>query len=263
MLFFTSATGPYLPFLPLYVYFARKFNSRSVFEFIIDDDNIFLESTKRSIDFLRKRNEIHLRGIPSSTPRPEMDNSLRFIIQPELRADFVYIGDIDIFILEDIMSIHRPIFDAGLPYSNIIRAGSKRMSGLHLTRFDAYYPIIDVSDIVASTKNDEEILYKILERSGIIKRQSEIDSLNIGRTTHGIHLSLNRIPFCHVDIRVDWRIKWKFVKLFESVTKEPDFDDFVDSLSVHSRMYLANLVFLHRGISSVGEEVFVRFTGEK
>lgn len=85
-------------------------------------------------------------------------------------TEYVYIGDIDIIVLDStIVDQHLKLMaKTGLPYSNRARGGPRaQLSGLHFTRYDAYYPVPDVSDIDITQEVDEALLYKIVQRRGL------------------------------------------------------------------------------------------------
>jgi len=258
LLFYTSATGWYLPFFPLYVYFAHQSNPGCSFEFIVDSANDVELNYSLVLDYLRRDRgiQISFRNKNEASVQPSMENTLRFVLPPQQVAEFVYIGDIDILIIENVMHRHGAVFDAGLPYSNVIRPGTKKLTGLHLTKYDAYFPLSDVDKIVSTYSNDEEVLYRIVERSGKLKRQPEIDGIGVGRPQHGIHMSLNRIPFMDWAMRVDWGISWDYVKRTHAVISGKTFQKFVRRLPYASRLYLANIYFLVKAIANEGEEAF-------
>jgi hypothetical protein len=122
-------------------------------------------------------------------------NIVRFLEEPQIKTEFTYIGDIDILVLEHVSPRHRRmIADLGIPHSNIQRAGEERLSGLHFTRTDAYYPVqIPIGfDIGArGTATDERFLY------GLAKARGELPPPeHRRRPAHGFHLSFkNRVPF--------------------------------------------------------------------
>lgn len=116
-------------------------------------------------------------------------NSVRFILKPCTQAEYIYITDIDIICCEDIADKHiADLTQYNSPYSNIVRKNTKRLTGLHFTKYSAYYPL-DINYIkTLSTyiSNDEELLYEI------VKKNTNIDLSRTYRPVHGIHMSLNR-----------------------------------------------------------------------
>ena len=113
-------------------------------------------------------------------------NSVRFISEPKIKNDYVYITDIDMFIFVDNFYLHL-IDDMNRRkscYSNIVRPNSYQLSGLHFIKYNAYYPIPKQKqyDIV-----DEVLLYNILKSKKI-----NIDHKTQYRPQFGIHASPSR-----------------------------------------------------------------------
>jgi hypothetical protein len=114
-------------------------------------------------------------------------NAARFLETPSSMAPYLYIGDIDIVVLEDIAARHLPQLEkTGLPYSNILRPGKPHLSGLHFTRWDARFPL--PSGVVQGV-SDEALLHDQVAATGPLP-----DPAETYRPIHGFHLSLNRDP---------------------------------------------------------------------
>lgn len=258
LLFFTCATGFYSNFVAPYIYFAAKNNPSSAFEFILSDVDKFIQKHHKALEWLKTNLDlkIELRSVNEQKIKPKIDNSIRFVMEPRLRAEYVYIGDVDIMILEDILSIHSPIFSAGLPYSNVVRTGTKRLTGLHLCKSSLHYPLGDINDLVDTIINDEELLYSIVERKGQLGSEDIRNKLNVGRPIHGIHLSLNRLPFSFHTERVGWGLTHKWLQDFKQTAKSDEFKDFFHNLYQGSQSILINLVYLSEGNEVVGRERF-------
>ena len=116
-------------------------------------------------------------------------NTVRFITEPTIKNEYIYIGDIDIICLE------KEIFDKHIKYmkrkkmhySNIVRKTTPpRLTGLHFSVYDYYYPLPPLDDL-DMTRNDEELLAEIVVRNGINLNYSAT-----WRPTPGIHFSINR-----------------------------------------------------------------------
>jgi hypothetical protein len=182
-----------------------------------------------------------------------MENSIRFILEPRLAGDYVYIGDVDIMILENIWDWHKPVFDAGLPYSNVIRLGKKKLTGLHFVKRDRYYPIPVIDDLIKSIENDEELLYEINKRSGLLYDEKEYNKIRQGRPIHGLHMSLNRLPFSYEPERVGWNMSFKNLEKFGALIKTEIFNDFFKTLYPGSSQILLNLIFLSHGAMGLGK----------
>jgi hypothetical protein len=111
----------------------------------------------------------------------------------------VYTGDVDMLIVREtpgLCELHvQHSEEIELPYSNRVRRGFKRLTGLHFVRTHAYYPrVLPVmtryrdritagqSDIV-----DEELLYRMMEESvGLPQKRGSFT------VHHGIHLGVFR-----------------------------------------------------------------------
>ena len=246
ILFFTCATGVYQHFVIPYIFFASRYNKSASFEILVDDADLFIETNKRSLRFFYKNDiVVNIRTLPVVPVKPKMQNSYRFIIEPELQAEYVYIGDIDIMIVEEILPLHLHIFEENLPYSNIVRKGTKKLTGLHFAKYNKQYPLPEISGLVKSIENDEELLYEIMSRKGMIYPSEVYDKIE--RPQHGIHMSLNRLPYFYQKSRSDWGMHRKYLEKLQTLFEEDYFKDFFATLDVSSRMTLINVLVLTRG----------------
>lgn len=120
-------------------------------------------------------------------------NTLRFVIQPELKADYVYIGDADIFVTEEITPQHvENMRKNNLDFSNAVRAGKRRLTGLHFMEYDKMYPLPSLRGLRLGKKNDEEVLYELMNRKGYKMPDSSLTF----RPAHGLHISMfSSAPF--------------------------------------------------------------------
>lgn len=229
ILFFTCATKFYENFVTPYIFFAAIHNSSSSFEFIVDDIASFKDRHQQSLNWLIKNLNIviSLQDKQALMNHPRVENSIRFVNQPKIKAEFVYIGDVDIMIMEDIASWHQPIFEAGLPYSNIVRPGTLRLSGLHFAKYSSHYPLPDITDLINLENNDEELLYKIVERKGLLYSNEKYFSIKNTRPVHGLHMSLNRLPFSYKKERVGWGMSYSHLARAESIFNSEIFKDFL------------------------------------
>ena len=76
------------------------------------------------------------------------------------------------------------------PYSNWVRPGTKRLTGLHFCRRDWQYPLLLNNDLLDAPVSDEQLLYLLVERKlGFPPPEAESY-----RPVHGIHVSPNRAP---------------------------------------------------------------------
>lgn len=119
-------------------------------------------------------------------------NSLRFVIEPLTKRDFVYISDVDIICCTENFTsfLKQDMNENNRQYSNICRdknAKHKHLSGLHFTKWDAYYPL-DFKKIKFSDYGDECLLYDI------VRMRNEIDYCTKYRPVFGPHVSPSRSP---------------------------------------------------------------------
>ncbi len=257
ILFFSCATKFYKNFLPLYVFFAEHSNPGSSYEFIVDNLDDFNVKHNRTLSWLSENGiNILLRDLSEINHKPKVDNSIRFISEPVTRSNFVYIGDVDILILEKIYDWHKPLFDAGAPYSNVIRPDNKKLTGLHFVDAKKYYPLPDISDLIDSVANDEELLFQIVKRRGILYDNSFYEMYLRGRPVHGIHVSLNRLPFSYGRERVGWELSYDRLSKINKIFQTDLFKDFYKTLYPGSSYIILNLIFLSHGVFDKGIDYY-------
>jgi hypothetical protein len=191
---FTCANAKYEDFAPIFIASCLWSNPATVVEIGVENIHAFrikhgpalsvLSDNYGSAAFL-------IRPADWVTPKGRriLPNSVRFLTTPEIKSEYVYIGDIDIITLQkDIRSIHLAhMARTGLPFSNSVRPGTRRLTGLHFTRFDAQYPLAPHDDLVGVRISDEMLLYRLVER-----KHGPIPETPFFRPVHGIHVSPNR-----------------------------------------------------------------------
>jgi hypothetical protein len=114
-------------------------------------------------------------------------STIRYINNVTTKADYVYISDIDFVILDpNLVQTHLDrMKETGLPYCNGFREESRALTGLHFTKYDAYYPV-DYDGIDIVNLQDEQALYQMVR-----KRIGRIP-MDFFRPVHGIHISPSR-----------------------------------------------------------------------
>ncbi len=194
LLFFTCANQPYHDFAPLYACSVMFSVPSARVEIGVEGAFTFEAVHGGAVEVLREQfgaDSFTFHSVPWALANGAriVPNTVRFMVEPAQDAEFIYIGDIDIIFLDRTFPTAHLNFMAktGLPYSNSVRPGTRRLSGLHFTRRRAYYPVADVSDIELTNANDEEVLYEIVRRKGLPVQDQEWF-----RPTHGIHMSPNR-----------------------------------------------------------------------
>jgi hypothetical protein len=198
--FFTVVTRLYWPFVVPYAASVLHHNDDAVVEICVQGLKSFRKKHSRAISAINEKfpDRFHLRRGNFKGITPGM---VRFVETPEWMSEYTYIGDVDILILEpNITDAHlADMHRSGLPYSNVLRPNRQRLTGLHFTRSDRYYPVRLPTDL-DWLSNGEEALYRIVAANGLPLPNPD----DHWRPVHGIHLSLNRAPTNLT--RPDWEI---------------------------------------------------------
>lgn len=188
---YTAANRLYEPFILPYIASNLLHNPQAHVEIGVEDAPYTQDYYDKGLRYIAENISPHfsLNTVDFGKASP---NNIRFLAQPKTRADYVYIGDIDILILEDIARWHiTRMAETKRPYSNTLRPGKKALSGLHFSSWDAFYPLPDLSHIPnARTHPDEALLYEIVTGRGHTLPRPDDKQ----RPLHGFHLSLNRRP---------------------------------------------------------------------
>ena len=261
LIFYTAATGFYHNFIAPYALFASHFNRGVTLEFIVWNVRKIMEIHGRAIKAIEKENDckIVLRKKPEKLPPLLHDNSLRFLVTPKTPVgeyEFIYIGDIDIFITQSVCKVHEGFVNSDLPYSNVLRPGCNKLSGLHFARTKYLYPlpkkIKQYSELV-----DEEILYKIYELNGYLYKTLPPEIEKIGRPACGIHLSVNRLPFSDGG-RPGWSLG-KQLEVANQFLRKDSTLDIINLMSKGSRRILLNVLVLAEGVKHLERPLFDKF----
>lgn len=235
----TVVNNSYQRYLSLFIYFCLI--SYPYYGIRIFLTGALSDSHREHIDELKKRGDVEIfEHVFKDFPKGNQElKTLRWIIGPEHFEDYenIYIGDIDMLICRedvDLMSQHlEHCRKNDLPYSNAIRSGTSRLSGLHFVKKDEYYntmmaTIEEYKDLLRRGKlkgiKNEEILYKMVKKAGLGLPKGWF------RPHHGIHLGLWRKgerkvskPAWKVINRDMYREHYKFYRLVASLG-DPLFD---------------------------------------
>ena len=199
LLFFTAVDNGYEDFLPLYIYFANKYNENSSFEFLV-------KNLKE--DFLSLINNFSNQfGIKNVLLRNFNNeffdaNQYRFIDEPTIKCEYTYIGDVDIFIKENILPFHiSKMNEHNTIYDNCIRPDQrKKLTGLHFIKTEEWYKQTkNVRHEFISLYSDKKCKINNEELLKLIADKSKVKLFDNGkffpRPLHGVHISLKRKPF--------------------------------------------------------------------
>ena len=217
--FLASARGDvYFRMLPAYAYFALVSNPNSIVEIIVPSRDVFINENSDGLAFMLMTPDMNVcvreeqwqliqpirsRFTNKNISNPEkvklVPHSLRMLEVPVVKADYVYLSDVDILLTESVVNSERlaQMQRHNLPYSNILRQNSSvpRLTGVFLARMEEFYsPAFRLQQHDAiyglngfeSKMNDENILAVMCNRS------HGLPGPDTYRPLHGVHLSYNR-----------------------------------------------------------------------
>lgn len=200
--FFTCCDKKYEHFIPIFVHSILYYNDDADIEIGVENKDELDKNVTDCISLIRewyKDANIVIRDAYFGLHKVDKlwracPNVVRFIETPTIKNEYVYICDIDIITLDkNITATHvMDMEKTGLNYSNIVRPYTdenlRRLTGLHFSKWDSYYPIPDFSDLVRQSmlNNDEVFLYNLVKKQNVISEETQF------RPVHGIHISANR-----------------------------------------------------------------------
>ncbi len=241
VLFFTCANRAYEDFVGLYIFCALWTMPSAIAEVGVEDVERFYQENSRLVAALGARfpGRFLIRTVDwTILDGKSLPHSVRFLTEPLSRAEHVYIGDIDVLHLDRAFPSEHLAFMAreGLPYANSVRPGTRRMSGLHFSRWDAMYPIVLPTSADLAGKNDEMLLADLLEKRGL-----PIQNRIWWRPVPGIHISPNREPQSHVTPEgrkvPGWGIT-PWIKYYQRLRKDKGFRSVEPYLDKEARIAL-------------------------
>jgi|LGVF01.1.fsa_nt_gb hypothetical protein len=214
----TYASGrEYLEFIPVYIYSILK--AYPDYEVVIFCAEILPDNIRNSLSYIEGMGafsveEGYLKHVPSGFDKKISAACKRWFVYSQKFKEYkyLYIGDIDVFILPEETPIHEQHLKhceaIDLDYSNVRRrANGKRLSGLHFIKTEAYLermlPVVEKYKKLYNNdklhyENDENMLFDIISESGLglCPRATDgewIDPADPSfRPVHGIHLAVFR-----------------------------------------------------------------------
>lgn len=239
--FFTLAIGKYKRFIAPYVTSVLINNKDAVCEIITDaprtkeldavcdifGDRCMIWTDTKSI--VTSQNQlVDINRAP---------NAFRFLTVPSRLEEMTYIGDVDVLVLDNDVSIqhNEHMKEIGLPYSNIVRdynAKRPRLTGLHCVKTTDYYYHKDdngnniIQNLIQtyidfglySRYGDEELLYMLCKEGIGIPHKTTF------RPVHGIHISPNRQPFEHKGVP-GWGISAERMSQYRKMKEKPEWKE--------------------------------------
>lgn len=197
-LVYTLCNTPYEHFIPLFILSNVFFNNDVDIEIGVSKP-ILSENIEKTITIIKTafpNNKIKItynsfREIDKTFAKVNdiklRYGTLRWFVHPQINDDYVYISDIDIICLEPFTQWHiKQMNSWNGEYDNIVRHNNKqKMSGLHFSKYTAFYPI-NIKYVTNWETNDEIILKQLVSAKTIINEKLT------KRPVHGFHLSPNR-----------------------------------------------------------------------
>jgi len=175
-------------------------------EIYVKSKKDFIKNNKKGLDILNRYfpKSFIIHSIPDiyfsgKIKYPLIGQIVRFLELPIIQSKYTYIGDIDIMNSDsNIVQIHEELMEKQeLPYSNIVRPNSERLTGCMFVENEKYYP--KLKKVFKQFKENPDSIYKPILNDEIllhhlVKKVHKLPKFNTGdfRPIHGIHMSLNR-----------------------------------------------------------------------
>ncbi len=205
----TYVYGSYTKFIPYYIYSILKSYPDYYVKILVREQLNHMErkclnilKNNLSNNFEVKENYFNTIDLPEMKTKGQATKTLRWLIPKKEFNNFKYgyIGDVDFLIIKEKPSLIEGHLDhckkINLPYSNRIRPGTKRLSGLHFFIVKDYYskigPLIDyylsntdeLYKAINKSSREEEFFYGLV---GNTIGFGDINKKNY-RPHHGFHL---------------------------------------------------------------------------
>jgi len=209
--FFAAPLGKtYEMLVPFYAFFALSSNINAIVEIVVQNRTAYILEYARALKWLLNEHgqSLCIRNFqaPIETLPHLTRNTARFFEVPVVSSKYTYIGDTDILMFESAVYDSRRLQQMAfynLPYSNVVRHGTKRLTGLMFVDTEKYYSEAFKKMIKNFTNpeyklwigNDEAILYSMVEGvHGLPSTVKDASNSLMGyRPSHGLHLSPNRL----------------------------------------------------------------------
>lgn len=190
LLFFTYANAKYHMFAAIYPIFALTSNPNSVVEICISDYEMFQRNYGNIINFYNTAYAGKVFYTPVRVGNI-IPNSVRFLAQPTVKSKYVYIGDVDIFLLDsDILQYHLFFMEKHKSdFSNVLR-NENQLTGLHFIKYDNMYPVCPPPGVDLKKINDEVLLCRIMREKNL---KFPVNATFEERKIHGVHVSFFRV----------------------------------------------------------------------
>jgi len=206
-------------------------DSKSSFEVVTDQARAEKLNNSKGLHLLKNlfENKIIIRGKRVKRGRRSKlvrSQIGRFLEEPILKAEYTYIGDIDILLTEPLVDFHvKKMQSRNLCFDNEIRQDLRRLTGLHFVKTNEYYNATRKARTGYNGPfgNDEDLLCRIVESSfgDIHKLIPTAEPFKISRPLHGTHLSLRRRPISPKS-KMRWGLHEKDRDIYKSTINSPE-----------------------------------------
>ena len=189
-MFFTYANARYHVFATLYPLFALLSNPEAAVEIILSDYEAFTNKYANVINFYDAVYPGKVRYTPVDM-KNVLPNSVRFLIQPTLKSEYVYIGDIDIFLMEDVLDYQLKFMAKHQSdFGNVLR-NPNQLTGLHFIPYEKMYPVKVPPNTDLLRTNDEVLLCRLMREKNL---RFPVSAKVEERKLHGLHISFFSRP---------------------------------------------------------------------
>lgn len=193
LLFFTYANAKYHVFATLYPLFALESNPDAIVEIILSDYELFKRNYSNIMEFYDTNypGKVRYTSVdknPLIAQKKVMPHTARFVIEPTLKAKYVYIGDIDIFLMEDVLDYWLNFMEKHqCDFGNILRPNAPdHLTGLHFIPYDKMYPVIILKEEDLLRIGDEILLCQFMKAKNL---RFPVNAMGGERKIHGLHIS--------------------------------------------------------------------------
>lgn len=192
-----AGDSAYELFVPSFIWSVLRSNPSAFCWVGVENPAAASDRFEPGLAFIRAQYGDRFRLVEADFAGPAKAGSVRFLDYPAFESEFVYFTDLDFIFTSDLLAQHEPWLEkSGLPFNNVVRPGTTRLSGLHFTRRDALWPSrekgLEVPDEVLKG-NDEELLYWLVSNVSGMPLSKEMGT---SRPAPGLHASVfSRFPF--------------------------------------------------------------------
>lgn len=220
----------YQEYIPFYIYYILT--AYPEYEIFVYIDGDIKPEIEQSLSLIKNMGIFKIKSLSYKYNKnnDQALKSIRWILHDEEFNNYenIYIGDIDMFIVKESPSLYdshlKHCEEINLPYSNIIRENTEKMTGLHFMKTQEYFPkalpiIEKYKNLIAQDNfnmHNENLLYNILKESiGLPLIRGNFN------THHGIHM---RVFTRRRDLQTErndtnYPFKWLFEKHYNGFYK--------------------------------------------